>query len=222
MNQPPRYADEVRRSIVSSYYPRLTSSPDSLRGRAHAAYAIASTVAGGIIGASLLANLSTVSSTVKTLGLAAVFGWFIAAGVYVSAVSSSVPYVESQAIADPDRFVDEILKRTREEGQLVRKRLRVANSLSIAAGLLTFVTLASYLFVDENQSGVEFRVVVVDQQEQTLLGLCGKAGGLQGKVASPEANIDGFLRILPTPSSCPDAEVLLLPRDSIVALYQIR
>lgn len=213
----PNYAREVQDSIVAAHYPRLTASPDTVRARAQAAYAIASTIAGGLIGASLLTNPANVSDLVKVLGALALLMWLVATGLYVSAVGSKVPDVAPETVDDLNNFVHKVIEQTRKERRTVERRLRYANTVAIAATILTTLT---FIFALANERGdqVDAIIAVDTATAGRLATACGvHQATLVGQVSLKSLNSQ-YVDIQLTQDSCPRLVRVFVPRAAVLSI----
>jgi len=216
----PNYAPEVRNSVVAAYYPRLTASPDTVRARAQAAYAIASTIAGGLVGASLLTNPANVSDLVKLLGGLALLVWLAAAGLYIFAVGSKVPDVMLKTVDDPNEFVHNIIEQTRKERKTIEWRLRCANTVAAAAAILTTLT---FVFALENERGDQVDAIVTVDAATTghLATACGAhQSTLTGDVSLRSLNSQ-YVDIQLTQGSCARLVRVFVPRAAVLSI-QVR
>lgn len=140
MSDPPY----VRDPIIAAYYARVLSYADTVRGRAQSAYAIVSTLAAGLVGLGLLANVAQLPPGVRLLALGATGTWAAAAATFVGAASTAVRlpgHRGTEAPTDTAALVTAVLDDAKWERDCVRRRLRAAVALGAVATLVTAVTL---------------------------------------------------------------------------------
>jgi hypothetical protein len=148
----------VRDAIVTAYYPRALSSPDSARSRAQAGYTIASAIAAALVAAGVLGDIESQRTVVQALGLSAIILWMTTAWFYMLAVSVPVRVVEGLRLTE-DAFVDTTLRNAKAERNEVDLRQRRARLASFGAVLLTVVAFATALYIPPD-GGVPHSVIV--------------------------------------------------------------
>jgi len=143
-----RYSDSSVEAIVHAYYARATASPDTARGRAQAAYGIATAVAGGLVAAAVISRLPSVPDSVQLLGVVAVALWLAATSLYLYAVAVPVqlPSSTSQPRGSTE-FVDAVIERAVTERKTVDTRQTRANVASAVAMVATLATFALAMFL---------------------------------------------------------------------------
>lgn len=216
----PTYPQEVQTAIIAAHYPRLMASPDTVRARAQAAYAIASTIAGGLVGVSLFTNPVNFSDRVKVLGAFALLLWLAAAGLYVFAVSSRVPEVVRTTTVNSNEFTDAVITRTRQERKAIEWRLCCANTTAAAAAILTTLTFVSAL-ANERGDQIDAIVIVDAAAAGRLAGTCGvRQPTLAGQVSLKSLNSQ-YIDIQLTHDSCPGLVRVFVPRTAVLSI-QVR
>ena len=144
----PRYSAASVDAIVQAYYARATGSPDTARGRAQAAYGIASALAGGLVAAAVISRFSSAQDVVQVLGMVAIALWLAATSLYLYAVAVPVQLRSSTSEAQGStEFVKAVVERAVTERESVDRRQKRANVLSALAMGATFVTFALGIFL---------------------------------------------------------------------------
>jgi hypothetical protein len=138
--------ESVVTAVVGAYYPRLVSSVDSARSRAQSAYAIANTLAGGLVGISLVTLFATAPTPTLVVGAAAVGVWLLSAGLYVRAIASPLMAPSSTDAQDASQFVRQVFTDIRAERCEVDNRQKQANISAIVAVSLTALSFGMLLF----------------------------------------------------------------------------
>jgi hypothetical protein len=142
---PPRkYEESVSNAIISAYYPRVAAAADAVRSRAQGASAIASVIAGGLLGAGLLFKPSEAPFSEQVLGVAALVTWLLTSALYIQAVAAPVRSVARTQLGS-DAFVDAVLDNARAERGAIERRQRWARWSSFVAMALTAATALGLL-----------------------------------------------------------------------------
>jgi MFS family permease len=215
----PKYDPSVRDAIVSAYYPRATAAADAARSRAQSAYAISSAIAGALVATGLLADLSGVEAWVKILGALALSAWFVASSLYIRAVASPVPPLETAAQPTADAFVEAVLSNARSEREAIDSRQDTANKVSLLAMGLTASTLVFALLAPMPAEEKEAKLVLSPAGAGAITALC------QGTPTVVAGNLDvsslktDFVVLKSAANVCGrDRVELRLPKKEIVAL----
>lgn len=168
---PGKYTPKAVDAIVSAYYPRRVSAVDTARARAQSAYAIASTLAGVLVGAGLLTTLEDRPMPVRILGIVALIGWLAAAGLYLRAVASPVIVKRHGAQRGANNFVERVLEQSSAERDEIDARLKLANRASFFALVATAATVSLALLIadDVRERGT---VVLTDSGAVSVGRIC--------------------------------------------------
>lgn len=146
---PPRkYEASVSNAIISAYYPRVAAAADAVRSRAQGASAIASVIAGGLLGAGLVANLPEAPRSVQVLGGATLVAWLLTSVLYIRAVAAPVRSLVGTQLGS-DAFVDAVLDNARAERRAIEQRQGWARWASFLAMALTAATALGLLLGPE-------------------------------------------------------------------------
>lgn len=163
------YEPTVRAAAISAYTTRLVSHADTLRARAQGAYSTLSTLAGGLLGVGLLANLPHLTSALRLSGLLSVLAWAAAVVAFLVAGATSVN------LHPPDRgatIVEQIQKDVLEEQNRVQRRLRIALAMGAVAVAATTSTLALAVFHYPNNSARAVSVLLTPAGADLLAAHC--------------------------------------------------
>jgi hypothetical protein len=221
------YEEKFQGAVISAYYSRLVSRGDTLRGRAQGAYATMSTLAGGLIGVGLLANLSQLSFLARILGLLTTGVWVLAAAGFVLAATTSVKagnlgsdFGEAFDDRQPDpetTAADNLLDQVRDEQRHVRRRVTVALVIGTFAAAATIVTLIVAVVQFPSNSGrgvVQLTPAGVD----LLVTQCETLGANEAVVdVRGITSTSTFLDVVIAEGPAQGCRVLL-PRTSVIGL----
>jgi hypothetical protein len=216
---PASYPADVVKAVTDAYYPRAVALADAARSRAQSAYALASALAAGLIGAGLLTSLDNRIVAVKLLGVSAVLTWAWAARGYLEAVAAPVPIPNSGAQPTSVAFVNAVLVSAKQERDEIDRRQRLANLAAVAAILLTLATFSLALLTGtrvDRRSGV---VALSPAGAQAVGAVCGRATAtIHGTVDRASIGSE-FLDINVDTTDCKNGSANLhLPKADIVAV----
>ncbi len=163
---------DVRNAVVGAYYPRALAVPDGARSRAQAAYGIASAIAAALVAAGVFGNLDQRPRLVQALGVAALVAWFVAAGLYLVAVSR--PFEPAGATQTTvEAFVREALAAAKIERDKVDWWQKAAGIASGVAAAVTLAALAAAL-VDTPSDSRAATVALTPKALAAVAVACGR------------------------------------------------
>jgi hypothetical protein len=133
---------DVITAVIGAYYPRALAATDAAHSRAQAAYSIASAIAAALVAAGVFGGLSQKLLVTQILGVAALVGWLIAAGLYLIAVSAPFQGTPAQQ-QTPEAFVKAVLVEASSERQEID---RWQSGARVAAAIAATLTVAAFAF----------------------------------------------------------------------------
>ncbi len=209
---------EVRNAVVKAHYERLMAAPDSARGRAQAAYGIASAIALAIVAAGLFGGLDGQPVGVQAVAVTALIAWLVTAALFLHTVSSPFE-VDRESKSSEDAIVEATLDGVRDERARIDAWQRRAQFAAAAAALLTVAAFVIALCADHSQTEKTATLAITAASAGRLAAACGPiTGRLVGKLS--EASLDEkFVDIILDPGMCGPASVhIALPRSAILGL----
>lgn len=210
------YPEPVCDAIISAYFGRVITAPERVRARAQTAYAIASTLAAGLLGFGLLGNLANVSRGGRLAGLCAFAAWMVAALAFISATSGPAT-LPTGAISTRQDWADAVLNDVATESKRIEFRLRIAKVLGGAAVVATAVTILIAISSWSSDLGRPVETVVSMDVATAVASVCG--GGVDTKLNAEVKTVGGIgglvvLYVVGRPD--PDC-ALIVSRASVLA-----
>jgi hypothetical protein len=202
-------------AIGTAYYARAVAAADQARTRAQNGFAIASFLAGGLVGASLLSTLTPVSAVARIIGACALAAWIVTAALYAKAIAEPVELVSGEDQKTPEGFVKKVLENAADERDRVDARGHTAHSASLVAAAITAATVIVGLLVHRTEATEAASVVISQRGAAAFQALCGTSATLvRGKLDI--ASLSGeFVKLRPDSPRCGGRNVRIL-RSEIV------
>ena len=207
-------------AVTAAYYPRLVTSPEAARGRAQAAYTIASAVAAGLVVTGLLTSLDRRPIVVQVLGLASFLAWVCTAAAYVRAVAVPVnlPRPDDSKL-DTDGFVKHVLEVAKEERDKIDGYQKKANWVAASAAWITAVTFIVAVALPTAQPRLPATLALTDTGSQALKNLCNHPVlRLSGWVDRTSLDMEVVVFSVPAGGCGPSTMTLRLPRADVAAI----
>jgi uncharacterized membrane protein len=162
----------VVNAVGAAYYARAAAAPDQARSRAQNGFAIASFLAGGLVGVGLLSRSASVPFGVRIVGAGALAAWVAGATLYARAVAEPVTLKTGMQPNAAD-FVTAVLVNAQQERDKIDARRRLAQLASMAASALTAIAVALALLLTPGQATQSASVIVTAQGAAAVRILCG-------------------------------------------------
>jgi hypothetical protein len=206
---PAEFDDRVIGAVAAAYYTRAATAPDQARSRAQNGFAIASFLAGGLVGAGLLSRGASVPIAVRILGACALVAWVVGAALYARAVAEPAALVEGETQESADDFVVAVLANAQEERDKIDSRRRLAQWASMAAAALTAVAVALGLLLTPGQNAESASVVLTAKGAAAVRVLCGAAGIVVHGQLDPASLDSRFISLRPDIRGCVGKQLYL-------------
>jgi hypothetical protein len=195
-------------AISNAYYTRAVTAADLARSRAQNGFAVASFIAGGLVGAGLLSRIASVPVSTRIIGAFALIAWVVGATLYARAVAEPVA-LETGTQENPEDFVAKVLENAKAERDQVDLRRRAAQWASLVAAALTTVAVVLGFLLTPSAAVKTASIVLTAQGTVAFRILCGVETNLvhgQLNVASLGSQ---FIIIKPTRPGCSGRELHL-------------
>jgi hypothetical protein len=128
-------------AVAQAFYTRELSLPEIARSRAQAGFTISTVIAGGLIAAGLLSQLSLQSPWLLSVGALTVLLWLGTSVLFLWAIAVPVKLNREEGFKGEADFVQVVLSSSKKNhGEIVR-RSRLAVYCAVAALLATFATV---------------------------------------------------------------------------------
>lgn len=208
---------DVRSALVNAYYPRALAVPDGARSRAQAAYGISSAIAAALVAAGVFGGLDRRPALVQALGVGALVGWLLAAGLYLVAVSR--PFQSAAADqSSADAFATAALTAAKTERDKVDFWQKAAAIVSGVAAVVTVAALSSAL-VDTPTDARTATVVLSDKGIASLTKACATTRGALTGLVSPGDLEKEFVRVTLDAGECGAKKTVVeVPRSDVSAV----
>jgi hypothetical protein len=145
-------ASDVREAVVAAYYPAAVAAADAARDRAQRAYGISSAIAASLVAFGAFSDFESRPLLVQIFGIVAITAWLAAALLFMFTIGSA-PSATTTTYKTPDAFVHAALERARTERDLVNRRQSYARKATVAAVVLTLLTLTILISSRPAQAG---------------------------------------------------------------------
>jgi hypothetical protein len=203
----------VIEAVGKAYYTRAVAAADLARTRAQNGFAVASFLAGGLVGAAVLRGLEAVPIAAPILGACALSAWVLAAALYARALAEPVDLLTGEQ-PDADAFVRKALDNAAEERDKVDTRARSAHRVSLAAATVTVAAVAVGVLVPASQPETVF-VLLSTRGMAAISELCGdETNPIRGRLETADLDAQ-FVTLEPDDPRC-DAGVVHLPTRNIL------
>jgi len=214
----PSVPEDVRKAVVDAYYPRALTVSDNARGRAQAAYGVASAIAAALVAAGVFGDLGERTTAVQVLGVAALVAWLIAAGLFLFALSA--PFYETPPPQEgAGAFVYSVLDAASRERRNVDQWSTRARWTSIAAGLLTVLAFGLAVFSDPPSKTREGRITLMAASTEAVADRCPRLSAtFAGRLDKADLEKE-FVSITPDGAVCgEEGAVISVPRAQVRAV----
>jgi hypothetical protein len=199
-------------AVAPAYYTRAATAPDQARTRAQGGFAIASFLAGGLIGVGLLSRSASVPISVRILGACALTVWVVGAALYARAVAGSVA-LEAETQTTAADFVTTVLVNAHAERAKVDSRQKLAYRVSMIAAVLTAAAVSLGLLLTPRQNTESASVVLTAQGAAAVRILCGTALRVVHGQLDPASLNSRFISLSPDIRGCVGKELYLPSGD---------
>jgi MFS family permease len=171
--------ERVMDAVISAYYPRVVAIGETARNRAQAAFAGASALAGGALGAFVVTLPRSQHPAARLLGCLAVGAWLLAVPFFVAAIARYVRPVQQSSNQDSRSdddfsrvFLREVFQRSAEERKKVDKLQQIAQLIACVALVLSFFTFVAATFAPEQTEKSPASLVLTPAGQGALADLC--------------------------------------------------
>jgi hypothetical protein len=203
-------------AISSAYYARAVTAADLARSRAQNGFAVASFIAGGLVGAGLLSRIASVPVATRVIGACALVAWVVGAALYARAVAEPVA-LETGTQKSPEDFVSKVLENAKTERDNVDSRRWAAQWASVVAAALTTVAVVLGLLLTPGPETKTASVVLTAQGAAVFRVLCGvKASLVRGQLNV--ASLGSEFIILRSAGPGCSGRALRLPRSDVIGI----
>ena len=208
---------DVRSALVNAYYPRALAVPDGARSRAQAAYGISSAIAAALVAAGVFGGLDQRPALVQALGVGALVGWLLAAGLYLVAVSR--PFQSAAADqSSADAFASAALTAAKTERDKVDFWQKAAAFVSGLAAIVTVIALSSAL-VDTPTDARGATIVLSGKGMASMTAACGATRRALTGLVSPGDLEKEFVGMTLDAGECgAKKRFFAVPRSSVSAV----
>jgi hypothetical protein len=216
-------------ALAQAYYAREVQKPDAARARAQAGFGVASAIGTVLSAIGFFADPKRLDPVTVVLGAIAVGGWFVAAGLYLWAISyPGSPTGQQEEIETVDQWKWEVLKTSTELRKQIDNRVYWAMIATWVALFMTLSALLATLIVGPRDSREVVAAAKVDPASQEYVSsFCAQAimeddaGGsyIIGEV-NPSDSQTTFVEIELPEGKC-HGELLVLPKASVDRLLTL-
>jgi hypothetical protein len=210
---------EVLKTVIDSYYSRGVDAADSARQRAQQGYAVASALAAAVVAAGVFTNLSKQPLIVKVCGLAALLLWFIAALLFMWAVSvpSERPSEKDKGWTSAGAFIVGVAGQVNKELAELNRRLVRAVWATVLAAVVTIAAFSIGTLHSPSTTLEQARLQLTARADRALRTACPHVASLYGQV-DPTTLSDAVVTVKAPPNECGlDETTLRIPKGDIVA-----
>ncbi|MBG0567321.1 hypothetical protein [Actinoplanes aureus] len=162
--------NRVVEALGLAYYARATAAPDQARAQAQSGFAIASFLAGGIVGAGILSGAGTLPIAVRVAAAVAVALWIVTALLYARAVGEPIR-LDAAEQPDAEAFVRKVLENAAAERDAVDAKRRRAYLVSVAAAAFTALAAVLGLLIRDGEKHAT--ILLTPAGSASVEALCG-------------------------------------------------
>ncbi len=213
--------EEVYKEVMTNYYKGVFGLADTARGRSQAAWAIASAIAGALVAAGVVKNLSAAAIAVQALGGAAVFAWLATGATFMWALVTPLPHTPPETRANTEdevrlAFIRNALLFYRSDLDHVQRRQRLAVLVTCLAILITVAAGSAGLAIGKPIDTVPATVSLNDDGKQTAEALCGHpVEELSGRLRSDSLKKDNLVIEVELGVCNTSQAVIVIPRKQV-------